>query len=126
MVANPIPGGRFYRDMELGLSCTPDAFALDPDRPGQRGVIQVKSVAPEWFRTHWHVDDELVPPAFVAVQAIQEAYLTGSSWAVVAPLVVGRSIEMPLIEVPLHAGVIEALKEGAREFWALVASGAHP
>lgn len=126
VTANPVPGGKFYRDLGLGISCTPDAFATDPDREGF-GIVQIKSVEPSVFRSRWRAEDgEVEPPLYVAVQAIQEAYLTGASWAVVAPLVIGFGIDMPLLEVPLHVGLIESIKARASDFWGLVESGQAP
>jgi YqaJ-like viral recombinase domain len=29
VISNALPGGKFYRDLDTGLSCTPDAFVCD-------------------------------------------------------------------------------------------------
>ena len=114
---NPIPGGRHWRDPVDGMSCTPDAIAVDPERAGF-GVVQIKSVAPAVFSKQWKIDGGVVePPIHVAIQAIQEAVLTGASWAAVAPLVIGWGIDMPIIEIPLHEGVIERIRSEVRAFW---------
>ena len=126
VTANPMPGGKFYRDLGAGLSCTPDAFVIDPERDGI-GIAQIKSIEPSVFRTRWKADDGTIePPLYVATQAIQEAALTGASWAVVCPLVVGFGLEMPILEVPLHLGLIDQIKTRAAEFWQRVAEGRAP
>jgi hypothetical protein len=125
ITANPIPGGKFYRDVEAGISATPDVFAVDPGREGC-GVVQIKSLEPGVFRRKWCVDGAVEPPLYVAIQAIQEAHLTGASWAAVAPIVIGFGIDMPIIEVPIHGGVIEHIREAVGEFWAKVRSGEMP
>lgn len=126
VTANPMPGGRFYRDLGAGLSCTPDAFIADPEREGG-GIAQIKSVEPSVFRAKWRTEDGLIePPLYVAIQAIQEAALTGASWAVVCPLVVGFGLEMPILEVPLHLGLIDQIRARAADFWQRVAEGRAP
>ncbi len=118
--------GRFYRDADIGLSCTPDAFVTDPERAGV-GIAQIKSVEPMIFRQRWRGEDgQIEVPLYVAVQAVQEAFLTGATWAVVCPLVIGFSIEMPILEVPLHAGLIDRLKGEAAAFWRGVHEGRAP
>ena len=119
---NAMPRGRFYRDGVAGLSATPDAFVHDPTRDGF-GVCQIKSVEPRVFKEKWFSDGELEPPVGIAMQAIQEAVLTGASWACVAPLVISYGIEIPIIEIPIHAGVMDRLREEAATFWEHVHSG---
>ena len=46
-----------------------------------------------------------------------EAELTGAKWAAVAPLVVDYGIECPVIDIPLHAGIVETVKNEALTFW---------
>jgi hypothetical protein len=119
-------GGRFYRDVEAGLSCTPDAFVIDPEREGT-GICQIKSVEPSVYRSRWRGDDGQVEvPLYVAVQAVQEAFLTGATWAVVCPLVIGFSIEMPVLEVPLHRGLTERLISEVGAFWRGIRAGTPP
>jgi hypothetical protein len=127
VTANPMPGGQFFRDLSLGLSATPDAFIRDPERRGQRGICQIKSVESSAFRTKWKAEDgEIETPVYVALQAIQEAFLTGADFAVTTPLVVGHGIEMPILEVPMHAGIVEQIKARAAAFWASIRAGRPP
>jgi hypothetical protein len=114
-----------WADNEFGIGATPDLLADDPERG--TGVIQIKSVAPSIFRTSWRGDSDVVrPPLWIAIQALVEAELTGAKWAAVAPLVVDFGIECPVIDIPLHAGIVETLKTEALEFWEKVLSGEEP
>lgn len=126
VTANRIPGGKVYRDAERRISCTPDAFAVDPSRDGF-ATVQIKSVEPSIYRRQWKNDAGGVePPLHVVVQAIQEARLTGASWAAVAPLVIGFGITMPIIDIPLHAGLMTRLDAEVAAFWRAVESGQPP
>ena len=125
---NPMPGGEFYRDPDAGISCTPDAFVNDPARgDGSFGVLrkcdgfsfgvcQIKTVDTHIFRNEWMVvDGDIVLPPYVAIQAMQEAHLTSASWCCVATLV-GFDLDLHIIEVPIHAGVIARIKREAPAF----------
>ncbi|XHE14409.1 YqaJ viral recombinase family protein [Agrobacterium deltaense] len=115
----------YYREPSSRLGGTPDVMVSSRDRG--RGVVQIKSVEASVFRRKWLDEDGNVePPLWIALQATLEAHLTGSDWAAVAPLVVGHGVEMPLVEVPIVPGVIEAMRERSAEFWELVASGNEP
>jgi len=123
--ANPVPGGDFYRDLAHGVSCTPDAFVRAAGKG--RGVAQVKSVQKLVFDKKWKNDDgELEPPLYVAVQAMQEAALTGADFAIVIALVVDFGIDLHIFEVPLHAGVLARIERETAAFWELVRRGEQP
>jgi hypothetical protein len=114
-----------WADHEFGIGCTPDLLVDDPERGA--GVIQIKSVAPSVFRTSWRGESDVIrPPLWIAIQALVEAYLTGAKWAAVAPLVVDFGIECPVIDIPLHPGIVEHLKTEALGFWQKVLSGEEP
>jgi hypothetical protein len=108
ITANPIPGGEFYRHLESGMSCTPDAFAIAPSRKG-RGTCQIKTVDPYVFKKDWTVDGQIQVPLYVALQTIQEAALTKASWSCVVPLV-GFNLDFNLLEVPLHEGALARIR----------------
>ncbi len=115
--ANAIPGGVMHRDSEAGLSCTPDAFINKGDSSGM-GVCQIKSVEPHEFRRTWvNGGGSMEAPLYVAVQAIQEAVLTSASWACVAALVIGHGIDLHIIDVDIHAGIMARIRTEASEFW---------
>lgn len=114
---NPMPGGCFFRNMATRESCTPDGFVTSPDRPG-RGTAQVKSVQKHVFSRQWKTEDGTIePPLHVAVQAVQEARLTGAQWAVVVALVVDYGIDAHVIEVPLYPGLITRIEAEVAAFW---------
>ena len=114
-----------YADREFGLGATPDLLADDPERGG--GVIQIKSVHPSIFRHTWLGDTDIVtPPLRIVIQALMEAELTGSSWAAVAALVVDHGIDLHMIDVPMHLGIVEKIKTEALRFWEMVFSGREP
>jgi hypothetical protein len=75
-------------------------------------------VEPSIFRRVWKDDDgAITPPLWIVCQAIVEAYLTGAQWAAVAAMVVGFGIDLHLVEVPIHAGVIDRIKIEVAAFW---------
>ena len=124
--ANPIPGGSFYRDLDAGLSATPDALVRIPGREGI-GICQIKSVEPGVFRRQWKAEDGLVePPLHVALQAAQEAHLAGAAYALAAPIIVSYGIEMPIIEIPLPLGLFDQIRTKAAEFMQMVAANEMP
>jgi predicted phage-related endonuclease len=117
----------YFRDPEARIGATPDAFATRPDIYG-RGIVQVKTVADDKFRREW-IDaetGEIVLPLWIAVQAIVEANLTGASWACVAVMVIGRGIDLQIVDVPLNTRVMNRLRREVREFWRMVEAGEEP
>ncbi len=114
----------YFRDPDARLGATPDVIV---DAPGRgRGVVQIKSVEASIYRRKWLVDGNPEPPLWIALQAAVEAYLTGAQWAAVAPLIIGHGLEMPLIEIALEDGLIDAIKGRVAEFWNVVESGLDP
>jgi hypothetical protein len=122
---NAEPANVYVRDPAIRLGATPDAFARDARG---LGVIQIKTVAEQAFRAKWRDAETgaIAPPLWIAVQAIVEAHLCGADWAAVAALKVSGDLDLHLIEVPLHAGVIERVREATVRFWADVAAGRAP
>jgi len=114
----------YYRDPEARLGATPDCLATDPERG--LGVFQIKSVEPSAFRDHWHEDGELRVPLWIAIQTLIEAHLTGASWAAVAALVIGYGIDLHVIDVPIHPGIITRIKSETFAFWKMVEEGRQP
>lgn len=117
--------GIYLRDTEARIGATPDCFVTCPKRG--LGNVQIKSVEASIFRKKWHTEDgALEPPLWIVVQSIIEAALSGARWAAVAPLVVSYGLEMPIIEIPLHAGIMDRLRDSVAEFWQMVADGKEP
>lgn len=114
-------GLTYFADRKCSIGCTPDAFALDPERQG-RGIVQVKSVAPSVFKSTWRdMDGEFAAPYWIQLQAITEAELTGCSWAVVVVLVIGFGIDLHVLDVDLKPGAYQHLQRKVKEFMALTA-----
>lgn len=118
--------GVYLRDPDVRLGATPDAYAFDRERGP--GIVQIKTVAPSQFRQKWQSgdDDAVEPPLWIAVQAIVEAHLAGAKWAAVAAMTVSWGVDLHVVDVPIHAGLIGRIEEKVREFWALVDSGEEP
>jgi predicted phage-related endonuclease len=126
---NGTPGeadGVYLRSPADRLGCTIDAFATCPVHGP--GVVQVKSVEPSIFRQKWRDREsgEVQPPLGYAVQTIVEAHLSGAKWACLAVLMVSHGIEIEIVPVPVHAGVIQRVRQAVAEFWTLVESGGTP
>lgn len=121
------PCGFYYRDPAARIGATPDALALDPERDGL-GIVQIKTVEPSVFRTKWMDAEtrEISPPTWIVLQAIVEAHLTGASWAAVAAMVSGFSLDLHIVEVPIHAGILDRLKGEVAAFWRGVEAGQAP
>lgn len=118
-------GAIYLRDTDARLGATPDVFATDPERG--LGVVQIKSVESGVFRKKWKDQDgALSPPLWVVVQGILEAYLSGAKWAAVAPMVVGFGVDLHIIDIPVHAGIIDRLKAETASFWKRVESNDAP
>jgi len=116
----------YFRDPEARMGATPDVIATAKDRGG-KGVVQIKSVEASIFKRKW-LDDEgnVEPPLWIALQATLEAHLVGARWAAVAPLVVGHGLDMPLIDISLVDGVVDAMKAKVAEFWLMIEEGCEP
>lgn len=116
---------QYFRDPEARLGCTPDAYADCPERG--RGLVQIKTVESSAFRSVWLGDaGEVVPPLWIAIQAIVEAHLTGRAWAAVAALEVGWRLNLHVVDIPIHAGAIERIRTEVRGFWRMVDAGEQP
>jgi hypothetical protein len=110
------PVGYYYRDPDARIGATPDVLATNEH--GKLGIVQIKSVEPSIFRRDWKNEDGATePPLWIVCQAIIEAHLTGAEWAAVAPMVVGFGVELPIIPIPIHAGILERIKSEVAAFW---------
>lgn len=116
----------YLSDRDARMGATPDAYATDPDREGF-GIVQVKSVERGIFKRTWFNDEgEVEPPLWIAIQAICEAHLAGASWAAVTPIVFDFGLKLEVIDVPIHAGVIQRLRDEVRGFWASIEANQPP
>lgn len=107
----------YYRMPSARIGATPDVFATRPDIPGL-GIIQIKTTDGLIFRKKWKTEDgEIEIPAWIAIQAIVEAKLTGAAWACVALMIGGINTELKLFDIPIHDGVWARLVEEVADFW---------
>lgn len=114
----------YYRDADIRLGCTPDAFG---EADGDTGIIQIKTVHEGVFKNTWiNEHGDIEPPLWIAIQAIVEAHLTGRKWAKVAALVIGYGLDLHVVDVPVHKGVIAKVERVVVEFWDKIASGDIP
>lgn len=121
------PARHYFRAPAARLGATPDVLAIDPERDGL-GIVQIKTVG-EWAAQKWRDADtgDMIPPLWIAVQAIIEADLTGASWAAVAALRTGGALSLRLIDIPLHARTMARVRAEVAEFWRRVeADEAYP
>jgi predicted phage-related endonuclease len=115
---------QYFRDPSIRLGATPDAYADCPERG--RGLIQVKTVESSVFRDQWKQGGVIEPPMWIAIQAIVEAHLTGRKWCAVAVLEVGWGAKLHVLDVPLHAGLIDRIRAETVAFWRAIEEGRAP
>jgi hypothetical protein len=119
----------YFRNPELRIGATPDAFVDRPDRYGTT-LCQIKTASESAFRDHWLDPEtgEIVPPTWIAVQAITEATLTGCASACVAVVVITwrGTLQLHIVDVPIHLRLWKRLVDKVAEFWAMVDSGKEP
>jgi len=108
----------YFRDPQRRIGATPDAFAIDPARPGF-GIIQFKTVAPDVFEKKWRdpATRDVVPPDWVMVQAITEAKITGASWACIVVVRLTHKLEFAGVTIPVHDDIWNRLCGEVAHFW---------
>jgi predicted phage-related endonuclease len=80
------------RDTERRLACTPDGFAIAPDRVGM-GIVQAKVISRSIFRNRWlddgneGINGPATPPRGYHMQVLLEEMLNESKWGVLAVLI---------------------------------------
>jgi predicted phage-related endonuclease len=115
----------YYRDPILRIGATPDCFVQCPG--DELGNVQIKSVESMLFRQNWLQEDgSVVPPMYAAIQTIIEAHLSGAKRASVAALVISHGIELHVVDVPIHDGIIERVRAEVAAFWRMVDEGRTP
>lgn len=122
---SPLGNRYYFRDPAHRVGATPDAFAIDPARPGF-GVVQVKS-AVALSKGKW-LDEDRQPfcPTWVGLQAMAEAKLTGASWAVVVVIICDTEDDLLIIDVPMPEGLWPAIVSEVDLFWQIIAEGRTP
>lgn len=119
----------YYRDPELRIGATPDASIERRDRTG-RINCQIKTASEEAFKSFWLDPDtsEIIPPTWIAVQAITEAKLTGCAAACVALVVITwrGTLQLHIVDIPMHDRLWKRLVGRVAQFWAMVEDGQYP
>ncbi len=109
----------FYLDVDIGIGCTPDAFARDG---GRLVNVQIKTVAAPVF-AGW----DGRPPQSYVLQTATENMLTKADEGLLAVLVLSAySAELIEFPVPRHEAAEKRLYGIARDFWANVRNGLVP
>lgn len=111
---------RYFRDTDLRMGCTPDAFVRIPGRPGE-GIVQIKTVSDYSIKAWRNEEKQIEPPLWVAVQASVEAHLTGAKFAYVALLHVGHGLNLYMEEIPLNPKLMDRIRNEVAAFWRLIA-----
>lgn len=116
----------YLRDPAARMGATPDAYAVDPARAGF-GVVQVKTAEKGVFRRNWIDEDgEVEPPLWIVIQTVQEAALARAQWACIAVMVVGFGLDLHVIDVPIHDGIIRRLRAETADFWRSIEANEPP
>lgn len=115
--------GVYLRDSVTRLGATPDLYVDCPERG--EGIVQIKTTDSMIFRLKWLDPDtrEIILPLWIAAQTITEMHLSGRKWGQVALLVLGNGLDLKLIDVPYHAGIMARIEKEVKAFWDFVASG---
>jgi predicted phage-related endonuclease len=105
----------YFRDPILRLGATPDYFLADPQRPNQRGILQIKTAGASAFKRHWAEG----PPLWIVLQVAVEMHLTGASWGLVAvmPISEWSDFAVETFDIERHSGAIDRIIEGVQNFW---------
>lgn len=114
---------------DLRIGATIDFLAVHPERPGF-GVFEAKMVHSSIVTSKWRGGDRdgpLVVPLAFQLQVITQAKLSGASWAVVALLEDSGWVKtLHIVEVDIHEGAWERIKEDVAFFWREVSEGRTP
>lgn len=112
----------YFRDTANRLGATPDAFFVNED--GECGVLQIKTAAPQVFKSDWHVEDDggaIEVPFWIVIQSYIEARLSGFYHAAVGVLVVDTfNPEMHIIEFDCPESSYARLAKESQRFWRMI------
>lgn len=110
----------YLRDTDNRVGCTPDAYFVDGD--GQCGVLQIKTVAKEVFKSEWHGGDGAFEvPFWIALQSYTEARLSGFYRAAVGVLVCDSwNPELHIVEFDCPEETYARIARETMRFWQMV------
>ena len=113
----------FFCDSDTGIGATPDFLVLSDPR-GQ-GVLQAKTADPGVYAREWAGGAEV--PFWITLQALTEAMLTDSAFAVVAVLSVDPyGLPCSIQEIARHPEAEPKILAAVIRFWGDVADGREP
>ena len=108
------------RDTDRRIACTPDGFAIRPDRDGI-GVVEAKVISRSVFQSRWVLfddDDDVMPPPPYRLQTLGNMMLNNSRWGVLAVLIVGEfDWQLRLFDIERDPILEGRIREGAAAFW---------
>lgn len=113
------------RDIERRIACTPDGFALAPDRDGV-GIVQAKVISQSVFRLKWlnasdddeSSNDDATPPAAYRLQTLTEMMLNDCAWGVLAVLINGEfNWTLRLFDVQRNDVIEDRIYDRCAAFW---------
>jgi putative phage-type endonuclease len=103
----------YYRDTLARLGATPDYY-IHGEKRGL-GLLECKTVAPEKF-DEWNGG----PPLAYTLQTLVQMMLTKAAWGVIGVIVMNRSLDLHLFDVPRHPAAEEKIQDKCAEFWSRV------
>jgi predicted phage-related endonuclease len=108
------------RDTQARIACTPDGFAVRPERDGI-GVVEAKVISRSVFRSRWvsnDDDDDAMPPPAYRLQTLGNMMLNETSWGVLAVLVTGEfDWQLRLFDIEPDPIIYARIRECAAAFW---------
>jgi predicted phage-related endonuclease len=112
------------RDTERRMACTPDGFAIAPERDGI-GIVQAKIVSRSVFRDRWldnaHdsvADGAATPPPAYRLQTLTEMMLNECAWGVLAVLISSEfDWRLRLFDVHRNEAIEARILDRAAAFW---------
>jgi predicted phage-related endonuclease len=118
------PAKIYLRDPLVRLGGTPDAVAIDPERPGV-GLVQLKTATERVYERDWLGGE---PPIGYQLQALTEAMLAGASWAAIAALIMDASAgwEPVIFDLARHEQAEERIRARVARFWSDLEAGMMP
>jgi hypothetical protein len=116
----------YLRDPDARLGATPDAVAIDPERPGI-GICQFKVVSRHAYVDKWlaNPDDdphdaysEATPPLGYQIQTLTEMMLAESQWGCIVALVVDTwRWSLHVFPMERHAVAEQTIRDKVATFW---------
>ena len=115
--------GRDPDDPHMRVGATKD---YDLIRTGRRTVLEIKTVAEDWFNRHWRRGRDIRPPDEVVWQVRTQAMLDDSDDGLIAAQVLNAREDLYLFAVPRDARHELEIQRRVSAFWQRFAAGKWP